>query len=35
MISYLTNIFQFTMNNNELVSSSLLPITIGGLNEVS
>ena len=27
--SYLTNRFQFTMNNNELVSSSLLPITIG------
>ena len=27
--SYLTNKFQFTMNNNELVSSSLLPITIG------
>ena len=27
--SYLTNRFQFTMSNNELVSSSLLPITIG------
>ena len=27
--SYLTNRFQFTTNNNELVSSSLLPITIG------
>ena len=27
--SYSTNWFQFTMNNNELVSSSLLPITIG------
>ena len=27
--SYLTNRFQFTMNNNELVFLSLLPITIG------
>ena len=27
--SCLTNRFQFTMNNNELVSPSLLPITIG------
>ena len=26
--SYLTNRFQFTMNSNEWVSSSLLPITI-------
>ena len=33
--SYLTNRFQFTMNNNELVSSSLLPITIGVPQEVS
>ena len=29
LILYLTNKFQFTMNNNELVSSILLPITIG------
>ena len=29
LIHILTNRFQFTMNNNKSVSSSLLPITIG------